>query len=80
MTSNMDLWKWFEKVQQNRSLRAAGTIRMKSSDRSRTDVTYTITGCLPVKLKAPALNGKDGTIAIEELGVAYETLTVRAGG
>jgi len=80
MTRTMDLWQWFEKVQQNRSLRAAGTIQMKSSDRTGTDVTYTLTGCLPVKLKAPGLNAKDGGIAIEELGVAYETLAVRAGG
>ncbi len=79
MTRSMDLWQWFERTQQNRSLRAAGTIQMKSSDGSQTDVTYTLTGCLPVKLKAPGLNAKDGTIAIEELGVAYETLTARAG-
>jgi hypothetical protein len=30
--------------------------------------------CLPVKIKAPALNAKDGLIAVEELQVAYESL------
>jgi hypothetical protein len=30
-----------------------------------------------MKVKAPALNAKDGQIAIEELQVAYETLTLK---
>ena len=34
---------------------------------------------MPVKIKAPGLNAKDGLIAIEEMQVAYETLT-RDGG
>ena len=28
--------------------------------------------CVPVKLKAPPLNAKDGQVAIEELQIAYE--------
>ena len=36
------------------------------------------TRCLPVKLKAPALNAKDGVVAIEELQLAYESLTAQA--
>ena len=31
--------------------------------------------CVPVKLKAPPLNAKDGTVAIEELQLAYESLS-----
>ena len=30
--------------------------------------------CVPVKLKAPALNAKDGQVAIEELQMVYETM------
>jgi hypothetical protein len=37
-------------------------------------LTFTLTGCLPTKLKVPALNAKDGQIAIEEMNIAYERL------
>jgi hypothetical protein len=32
-----------------------------------------------VKLKAPPLNAKDGTVAIEELQLAYDSLAVKRG-
>ena len=35
---------------------------------------FILSRCLPTKLKAPALNAKDGMIAVEELQLAYETL------
>ena len=35
---------------------------------------FRLSRCLPVKLKAPALNAKDGTIAVEEFQLAYEKL------
>jgi hypothetical protein len=31
-------------------------------------------GCLPVKLRAPGLNAKDGGIAVEEMQIVYESL------
>ena len=31
--------------------------------------------CLPLKLKAPPLNAKEGVVAIEELQLAYEWLS-----
>jgi len=75
MTNNFALWRWFEQSQQDRRLRASGRILMLSSDHAeREDVRFDISGCLPVKIKAPSLNGKDGQIAIEEMQVAYETL------
>ena len=45
---------------------------------NHTDVSarFKLTRCLPIKLKAPALNAKDGTVAIEELQIAYESLTL----
>ena len=36
--------------------------------------TFRLSRCVPVKLKAPALNAKDGIVAIEELQLAYESL------
>ena len=40
------------------------------SERAR----FQLSKCVPIKIKAPALNAKDGQIAIEELQLAYETL------
>lgn len=79
MTKDFGLWDWFEKVQENRKLRLSGDIFMMSShqrpeDKDRKDVHFKIKGCLPLKIKAPSLSGKDGQIAIEEMQVAYESL------
>ena len=76
MTKDFGLWKWFEKVQQERGLRASGEVIMLSSDQTqkKEEVKIKLTGCLPMKLKAPALNAKSGQIAIEEMQIAYETL------
>ena len=81
MTSDFGLWEWFESVQRTdgHGLRATAEIAIFPADlRARIPVvSFILTGCLPVKLKAPALNGKDGLVAIEEMQVAYETLTRR---
>ena len=81
MTSDFGLWEWFEAVQRTdgHGVRAAGEIAIQSAQNNpdaRTDsIVFSLTGCMPVKLKAPALNAKDGLVAIEEMQVAYETLT-----
>lgn len=73
MTSDFGLWRWFQQVQQDRSLRANGEIQMLSSDRNNVDARFTLTNCLPIKLRAPGLRAKDGEVAIEEMQIAYET-------
>ena len=55
---------------------ASGTILMRNGD-GRNTVRFKLTDCLPLKIKAPALNAKDGTIAIEEMQIAYESLTLK---
>ena len=80
MSKNFQLWRWFEQVQQNRGLRASGEVLMLSSNREDEDVRFVVNGCLPVKLKAPTLNAKDGQIAIEEMQIAYETLHLAEPG
>ena len=83
MTGDFGLWEWFEAVQRTdgHGLRATAEIAIQSADavvENRTDlIVFTLTGCLPVKLKAPGLNAKDGLVAVEEMQVAYETLTRR---
>jgi len=76
MTENTALWRWFETAQRRLDLRADGKIIMLAPDRRSKEVRFNITGCLPVKLKAPALSAKDGLIAIEEMQLVYETLVL----
>ena len=79
MTEGLDLWRWFTRVNRQRDLRASGEIAVLSADRERETLRFALTGCLPVKLKAPALNATDGIVAIEEMQVAYETLELTEG-
>jgi len=82
MTRDRDLWDWFSDSFNDPSLRATTEVVMFSSEAG----TYTagkrfvLTGCVPVKLKAPPLNAKDGLIAIEEMQIAYESLELKKDG
>jgi phage tail-like protein len=79
--SSADLWDWFQQVVTNPALRATGEVVVHSPDHASDDVTFVLRRCLPVKIKAPPLNGKDGVVAVEELQVTYESLSlVRPGG
>lgn len=80
MTSSLDLWRWFERVSTSgyRGVRTTAEITMLAADAATEQVTFVLTGCLPVKIKAPALNAKDGMLAIEEMQIAYESLSLRA--
>jgi len=72
MTRNLDLWKWFMAAsgEQNRSLRASGVVMVKDTAHQKTMMRFELYGCLPIKIKAPAFNAKDGGVAIEELQIA----------
>jgi phage tail-like protein len=76
MTANFDLWDWASAVVSNPSLRADADVVLLAADGQTKRATFRLKRCLPVKLKAPALNAKDGAVAIEELQLAYETLTL----
>lgn len=84
MTETFDLWEWFDLVLQDGRgwLRADGEVIMLASQLSpeREQARFVLSRCLPIKLKAPALNAQDGQIAIEEMQLAYETLRLRRPG
>jgi phage tail-like protein len=77
MTSSFDLWTWVETVMVNPALRADAEVVLLAGDRTTERARFVLSRCVPVKLKAPTLNAKDGTIAIEELQLAYESLTLK---
>ena len=80
MTDTFDLWDWFAAVTRTPTLRADGEVVLLAPDRTTERARFLLKRCLPVKLKAPALNAKDGMVAIEELQVAYESLTLKRPG
>ena len=81
MTATVDLWNWFEAVAApgNSGLRGSADIVMLAGDGTQ-QAQFRLTGCLPIKLKAPALNAKDGLIAIEEMSILYESMTLVPSG
>jgi phage tail-like protein len=76
MTADRDLWRWFERAASDdgRGDRATAEVVVLAADASAVRTRFVLTGCLPVKLKAPALSAKDGGIAVEEMQIVYESL------
>ena len=77
MTSTFDLWKWMDLMLTQPNLRADADVIIFAPDRTTESARFRLTRCVPVKLKAPPLNAKDGMVAIEELQLSYESLTLK---
>jgi phage tail-like protein len=80
MTDSFDLWHWFQDSVNDPRLRANAEVVLLAADGSTELARFLLSRCVPVKLKAPAMNAKDGQIAVEELQVAYETLKLKEPG
>ncbi len=73
------VWSWFERSQRDPALRAHADVVLLAEDGATERMRFALTGCRPMKVKAPPLNATDGMVAIEELQVAYETLAWQQG-
>jgi len=88
MTSNFDLWDWFDAQQHGspdqlrKDLRADVDVVLLGRDHKKELVRFILKKCLLTKLKAPALNAKDGMVAVEEMQITYESMALKrpAGG
>jgi len=80
MTDSFDLWTWFQDSVADPALRADAEVVLLAADGATERARFVMSRCVPVKIKAPALNAKDGGIAIEELQLAYETLRLKPRG
>jgi phage tail-like protein len=76
MTATFDLWSWFSAVLRDPGLRADAKVLVFAADGTTERARFILKRCVPIKLKAPPLNAKDGGVAIEELQLAYESLTL----
>ena len=80
LTSNEDLWRWFELVGQGGyAYRLSADITVLGPATSGDGAPaarwrWRLTHCLPVKFKAPDLDATNDRVAIEELHLAHEGL------
>lgn len=72
LTRDLGLWAWVQDCLDDPARRAQAEVVLLGADGKEEVARFWVHRCLPVKLKAPALNAKDGGIAIEELQLAYE--------
>jgi phage tail-like protein len=77
MTSTFDLWDWFNLMLTNPSLRADAEVVIFAANGTTERARFLLSRCVPLKLKSPPLNAKDGAVAIEELQLAYESLSLK---
>ena len=80
-TASFALWSWvagYGRVGTQRK-RADVRVVVLAADGTTVQGTFVLSRAVPVKLKAPALNAKDGVVAVEELQLAYESLDVEPG-
>ena len=77
--ASFELWQWMSDSIADPSLRAGAEVVMFAADGATERPRIVLERCLPIKLKAPPLNGKDGAVAVEELQLAYERFTVKRG-
>jgi phage tail-like protein len=77
--ASFELWQWMSDSLADPSLRAGAEVVMFAADGTTERARVVLERCIPIKLKAPALNGKDGAVAVEELQLAYERFTVKRG-
>jgi len=83
--TSFDLWDWFDAQQHATPRELRGdyrgnvTIVLKGADRKER-ARYILRRCLLTKLKAPPMNAKDGLVAVEELQLSYQSLSIEAPG
>jgi phage tail-like protein len=77
MSRDFGLWRWFTEVikTDRRGLRGQGLVVMLDGAQQK-QITFKLKDCLPIKLRVPALNAKEGGIAIEELQLVYAAMEV----
>jgi phage tail-like protein len=82
MTNNFVLWEWFEAQQSGnttqlrKDMRGNVEVVVLAADHVKKLVSFSLQNCLITKLKAPALNAKDGMVAVEEMQLSYESMTL----
>lgn len=78
VTKGTELWTWFQDSLARPTLRASVTVSTFMPDGVTEWGCFKLSRCLPVKIKAPVLHARDGSIAVEEVQIAYESFSWEA--
>lgn len=77
MTRGLDLWRWFSATLDDPGLRADADLLVYAADGNTLQLQLALSRCLPVKLKTPTLNAREGLVAVEELQLVYEGVNLK---
>lgn len=78
LTSDLQLWTWFERGTKPGSVVTAhGRVTVMTAT-GEPALSFSLEGCLPVRIKAPSLQARGDQVAVEELALVYRRL--QAGG
>lgn len=89
MTADFGLWRWFSSYAQLEGMGARANVvvviqnlALEGGDGQERQplACFYLLRCLPQRLKAPALNAREGVVAIEECQIAYESLRLVGPG
>ena len=76
-TQDSIFWDWFNQAQLNVIKRMTVVINLLD-EKAAPKMTWTLTNAWPTKVKGTDMKSDSNEVAIEEIEIAYETLTVKA--
>ncbi len=76
MTTTRDLWTWYEFVGTGKYAHRLNVIITVFDTAGKAVLAWKLAQALPIKFKAADLNGKGSDVAIEELHLAHEGLSL----
>ncbi len=76
MTSTRDLWNWYEYVGTGKYAHRLDVVITLFDTSGQSVLAWQLSNALPVKFKAADLNAKGTDVAIEELHLAHEGLSL----
>jgi phage tail-like protein len=80
LTTDTGLWAWFAAAARPGHLATAqGEVTVWAAD-GVPQLSFLLEDCLPVRLRGPSLNARDGLVATEEVQLVCGRLTVRPPG
>lgn len=77
VTSVRDLWTWFDLVANRERYGCLMQARIDVFAEGAIAMTWTLQNALPIKFKAPDLSATASQVAVEEVQLAFETVTLK---
>lgn len=76
MTTSRDLWTWYEFVGTGKYAHRLNAVVTLFDTAGKSIMAWKLTNAMPIKFKAADLNAKNSEVAIEELHMAHEGMSL----